>query len=285
MIIRVIFAALVALSFIQVETYAQDFEGVYRQRTIQVSSDATYEVLGEAIYEGPEQIVNRLVDVSSDEVLGASDADIESLVVFVKGSFMRAQQDLPGEPQGYQISDMAAGATWMVNVPERTYLEFTQEDAERMAAQAQEMMGEMGIDQEQLEEYKAAMEEERSDTESQSRPLGRSADVNGVSATAHAYADDQEVVVGWCAPDEKGFVAAMKQLIETSPMADEEQSVKDWLCPDASLVVRSLRYDVYSGDLEVDELLSVSRESVSDELFKVPAGFKKQSYPGFPEGE
>lgn len=77
----------------------------------------------------------------------------------------------------------------------------------------------------------------------------------------------------------------MKRLIETSPMVEEEQSVKDWICPDESLLVRLLRYDNYSGDLEVDELLSVSRESVSDELFKVPAGFKKQSYPGFPEGE
>ncbi len=284
MTIRMIFAALVAVSLFQIETYAQDFEGVYRQRMIQVGSDATYEVLGEAIYEGPEQIVNSLAEVSWEEVLGASDADIESLVVFVKGSFTRAQQDLPGEPQGYQISDMAAGASWIVNVPERTYLEFTQEDAQRMAAQAEEMMSQMGIDQEQIDEYEA-MEEEIREPEGQSRPLGRSADVNGVKASAHAYADDRAAVVGWCTPDDKGFVAAMKQLIETSPIADEETGVKDWICPDGSLVVRLLRYDSYSGDLEVDELLSVSRESVSDELFKIPAGFKKQQYPGFPESD
>ncbi len=285
MTIRVIFAALVAVSFIQIETYAQDFEGVYRQRMIQVGADATYEILGEAIYQESEQIISRLAELSLEEVLGGSDADSESLVIFVKGSFTRAQQDLPGEPQGYQISDMAAGTSWMVNVPERTYLEFTQEDAERMAAQAQEMMTEMGIDQEQIEEYEAAMEEELRDPMGQSRPLGRSAEVNGAKASAHAYADDRAAVVGWCAPDEKGFVTAMKQLIENSSMAEEEQSVKDWICPDESLVVRFLRYDRYSGDLEVDELLSVSREPVSDELFKVPAAFKKQHYPGFPEGD
>lgn len=262
---------------------SQDFEGVLRQRMVEVGSDTVYELLGESMYDESSVVAEALADLSMDDVLSADDVDVETLVIYQKGAFMRVQPDIEGELPGYQIIDTANGTMWVVSPPERTYMEFTQQMADQMAAQAQQMMEEMGIDEDQMAEYEAAMEAMGAESEAgEVAAMGRTANVNGFPSSAYWMADGDEVIVGWCAEDDSGLLESMGELEESAAWTEDEDDPSDAICPDHLLEVRTVTYRLFSGELGVDEILSIISESVSDALFSVPEGYAKQTYPGMP---
>ncbi len=268
---------LLGLFLIASDAQAQDFEGQFVQRVVSVNADGIYEVLGEAMYaEGVDAVAEALMDLSPDELMSRDFVEVENLRVFVKGDVMRVQMNTGGEPEGYQLLNSNTGTSWMVNVPEKSYLEFTKQAADEMAQQAMEMMEQMGVDPDQMEEYAEEMTGAGT-TES----TGRTANVNGRTATAYRYSDDQTVVIGWCAADDSGFFAAMAKRATEGAFADAETDQEDlagFECPDGGLPVRTLTYDRYGENLEIDDFLGMDAGSLPDALFKVPAGFEKKSF-------
>ena len=96
MITKLLLPAILVVFVLCDAVLAQDFEGVYRQRTITVDPDATYELLGESAYDAPPAVADALADLSMDAAL--SMGEVEMLVVYQKGPWTRAQPDVEGEP-------------------------------------------------------------------------------------------------------------------------------------------------------------------------------------------
>ena len=268
---------LLGLFLITADTQAQDFEGQFVQRVTRVDPNGIYEVLGEAMYaDDVDAVAEAIMDLSPDDLMSRDFVEVEDLRVFVKGDVMRVQMNTGGEPEGYQLLNSSTGTSWMVNVPEKSYLEFTKQAADEMAQQANEMMEQMGVDPDQMEEYAEEMMGAGT-----TEATGRSANVNGRTATAYRYSDDQTVVIGWCAADDSGFFAAMAKRAAEGAFADEELDREDLVgfeCPDSEFPVRTLTYDRYGESLEIDDLLGMKAGSLPDALFQVPAGFEKKSF-------
>ncbi len=258
--------------------WAQDFEGQYVQRMSIVDGNDIYEVLGEAIYsDDVDVIIAALIDLPVDELVSQNVVGVDQeLRIFVKKDFMRVESATGGPSQGYQIMNSRTGTSWMVNVPDKSYMEFTKQTAEEMEQKSRELIEEMGMDPDQMEDY---MEEDAGEAGTV-KSTGRTSEINGRRSTAWRYADDQEVAVGWCAPDDSGFMAAMKRMTEESAYAEEDakaEGLAGFECPDGQLHVRTLTFDRYSQQLEIDDLLEIRKSALSDDLFEVPAGFEKKS--------
>jgi hypothetical protein len=267
---------LLGLFLIAADAQAQDFEGQFVQRVTRVDPNGIYEVLGEAMYaDDVDAVAEAIMDLSPDDLMSRDFVEVEDLRVFVKGDVMRVQINTGGEPEGYQLLNSSTGTSWMVNVPEKSYLEFTKQAADEMVQKTKEMMEQMGVDPDQMEEYAEQMTGAGT-TES----TGRTSNVNGRTATAYRYNDDQTVAIGWCAADDSGFIAAMAKRVTEGAFADAEADREDqagFECPDGELPARTLTYDRYGESLEIDDLLSIDTGSLPDALFKVPAGFEKKS--------
>jgi hypothetical protein len=265
------------LLFVSCLAQAQDFEGRFVQRIITVGSDDLYEILGEAIYaEDPSDIPALLMELDVQELATLASAEVEAFRILVRGDLTRVEPESPGDAPGYQIIDSGTGAIWMVNVPERSYVEFTKESAEEMEARAKEMMERMGVDPDAMDipdEYSV----EAGETES----TGRTAEINGYRATAHTYTDDERAEVAWCADDDNDFFAAMKRRAEEGAFTDEDdEDLIGIECPAETFAVRTLSFDIYGQELSVDDLIGVKAESLPANLFEVPSGFTRRDIPG-----
>ncbi len=140
-------------------------------------------------------------------------------------------------------------------------------------------MEEADVDAEDMEDYDDEYGEE--EDEGEAVGSGKTAVINGMTATSHESNEFGVVTVTWCSPGEAGLADAFRKLAEYSSMLnmeEEEEGEEEDIC-EGGLPVREQTYDASMNSYIIDEMLSVKKESLSGDLFRVPAGFSKQKMP------
>jgi hypothetical protein len=254
---------------------AQDFEGHFVSRLVTVGTEDLYEIIGDALYEeDPSNLPALLMKLDVQQVAATGSAEVENTRISVRGDLTRIEPEGESEGQGFQIINSSTGTIWIVNVQDRSYLEFTPQTAEDIEEKTREMMEKMGVDPDQvddIEEYETATGSTAS--------TGRTEQINGYRATAYTYSDEEQVEVSWCASDETNFFQSMMQRATEGAFQGEEDEISGGVeCPEGTFPVRTLSLHLFSEDLTIDDLVEVTPASVPASLFEVPEGFKKKDF-------
>ena len=291
---RILSVAAAGLFVLPLPVLAQTFEGVIKQRSLDLQDESLYDLVYAGADDEPEfdgqadwfrYVAAKLFDVPIDELPGEDAAEI---TVHIRGHMLRYDQ---GFGPGYVITDLSTGTTRLVDPSSRSYVEITAEDtkaaagaAEAAARQAEEMMGSMGLDPANPD----AADEEGVHFAPKTQALGLTETVNGFSATAYAAEAGSEIGRGWCTESQQGVREALEHLgdqvssfggEEDAPSDSDGPVVEDLICK-TGLPVRTqiLRFGEWGGlAYSVTEILSVERTPQSDDVFAVPAGFTKKS--------
>jgi hypothetical protein len=116
------------------------------------------------------------------------------------------------------------------------------------------------------------------------RETGQTKSINGMTCAAYDIETDEGVTRIWVSKDNAQLVKAFAGLMESvnSMAMDEEETDASTLVAKHGFPVLMLRlgYDMY----EIEETLSVDRQSVSDDLFTPPAGYKKMTMADMMKG-
>lgn len=234
---------------------AQDFEGVVKQRTLSIESyaleDKGFDV-SEAIFDVPLERILAL----RDELEADGTMKVEEATVYVKGNMIRSDMETDEGP-AYVTMDLGKGVIRMFQPSEKMYIEWTKEDMERMKS----MMPSMGGASEQPEP----------------RETGLTKTINGMTCRAYDVETDDGMTRVWVSKDNAQLVSAFAALMESvSSMAMEDEET------DASARVAKYGFPVLTLQLgpdtyEIEETLSVDHQTVSDDLFTPPAGYKKMT--------
>jgi hypothetical protein len=235
--------------------FAQAFEGIVKQRTISVERFALEDEgfnVSEALFDVP---LERILALREDlETSGRM--TVEETQTYIKGNVIRTDMETEEGP-AYVTMDLEQGIIRMFQPEEKMYIEWTKADMERMKA----MMPDMGGGTEEPEP----------------RETGQSRTINGMRCVEYAVETDDATTRVWVSRDNAQLVTAFAALlegIEAMGMGEDET--------DASALVAKYGFPVLVLQLgndtyEIEETLSVDRQSVSDDLFTPPAGFTKMT--------
>lgn len=232
------------------------FEGVVKQRTISLDrsalEDKGFEV-SESMFDVPTERILAL----RDELEGDGAMHVEEIAVYMKGRMVRSDMETDEGPM-YAMMDLEQGIMRMVQPSQSRYIEITKQDMERMKS----MMPDMGG---------------ASSLQPEPRETGLSKSINGMSCVAYDIDKDEGTTRVWVSKDNAQLVEAFSGLMEgVNAMAmDEDETDESALVAKYGFPVLTLRlgHDTY----EIEETLSVDSQSVSDELFAVPAGYSKMT--------
>jgi hypothetical protein len=234
---------------------AQQFEGVVKQRTISVQKYALEDRgfdISEALFDvATERILALREELEADGVM-----TVEETEVYIKGNLIRTDMATEERPV-YATMDLDQGIMRMVQPNEQMYMEWTKADMERMKT----MMPDMGGVAET----------------SEPRATGQTRTINGMTCVAYDIETDDGTTRVWVSKDNAQLVKAFAGLMESvgAMSMEEDETDESMLVAKYGFPVLMLRlgYDMY----EIEETLSVDRQSVSDDLFTPPAGYKKMT--------
>jgi len=231
---------------------AQSFEGVLRQRTIEVSLDALADRgfdTSDALFDVPiEDLLAMRVQLES---LG--DMVVRDDEILIKGVLMRMDAS-DEEGPGHATVDLAEGVIRMVRPEEGIYIEMTRADMEQMA----ELFGAYGDETPEVNQ------------------TGRSKTINGMSATAYDVMSSDGLSRVWVSNDDVELADSFREvaeLISTMTMGDAPDPammVAEYGIP---VLVQTMEYDLY----RIEETMSVARRAVSAEAFGMPDGLQRMT--------
>lgn len=254
--VRPIFALLGIAAFAApASAVAQQFEGVIQQRSISLE---TYALEGRG-FDASEAIF----DVSTERILELREeleADGAMTLVetktYIKGNLIRTDMETEEGP-AYVTMDLVQGIIRMFQPTEKMYIEWTKEDMERMNVMVPDIEG----DSEQAEP----------------RETGLSKSISGMTCVAYDIETDEGTTRVWVSKDNVELATAFAALTEAvDAMAMEEDETDESLLVAEygfPVLIQRLGYDMY----EIEQTLSVDRQSVSDDLFTTPAGYTKMT--------
>lgn len=201
-----------------------------------------------------EGLVLRWLDVAPATLAGREDADIDEATMQVKGKVLRFASPDGGE--GYGLVDFGRNVMIMVDPGSRIYMEFPMPAGGAAPA---------GPARQQASGVKA---------------LGRARVMNGVNVKAYEIRQNDEITLAWLTQDFPGLTGTFRSMGERMSDADdaEDAAMMELMRHGfpvllITLTDRSVRYE---------EMVSIDRTPLSADLFKVPAGFTKQTLPGGP---
>jgi hypothetical protein len=273
----------------------QSFEGIIRQRTVEVEEDALMDVLYPEDLEEPEfdtqeewlrWTAARLFAIPLDRFVSDGYAEVTESTTWVKGNRFRANESGFSE-QGYTIVDGESGKMFIVNPEERWYVRTSREELDAAMGdavrQAEEMAAQMGVDLEEMQRMADEMgmggEEELPTTVGD---LEGSRTIAGIRAFGREVVSEEEITHAWCAQDNPAFVETLMNVVEQLGFDEEDQEMvggAELACGE-QLPLRVQTYSLgnYMGEgYSVEEFLSVERTSVDDDLFEIPAGYTERS--------
>ena len=230
------------------------FEGTIKFREISVTRNALGEQgfdMSSAIFDVPTE---RLLALR-DNLVPNGDMTIVETAIYIKGNLIRTDVT-EGEEPGYATVDLASGTMRMFNPDEKSYMEMTKEDMERMRA----MGGGMPMTSGELEVT----------------ATGITRTINGMTCTAYDVATDEGTTRVWVSKDNPELEESYKRFSERMQMmnmgdeVDEEYLVAKHGFP---VLTQRLTYSMY----EINEVMSVERKAVSNDLFEPPAGWRKMT--------
>jgi len=275
---------IIALMILPTVVLAQEFEGIIRQRSIHVNLEFLQDMLWDEedepdysdeaeYYAGQARKLFDLPMARIESMAATGEADITHSTVHVKGSRLRISG--ASEAEGYMVYDLESGTFRLVNPQERTYLEYSRADMEEQQRRTQQMMAQFGADMAEMETEM----DDGSDGGRRPEALGRSEVINGFQTAAYEVRANGQFGRGWCAADDSRLVQSFEALAaQAASFEDEEEGsdLEDLLC-EGQLPIRVHTFDPSLGDYGIDEIVAIDRTSVSDELFAIPAGYKRIS--------
>lgn len=253
------------------------------QRNVELDSERLYDVVGDMMYENPIVVARQLFAIPVADLLDqlGEDADVTTVQILVKGNRVRM-----GSEDGYMLMDLDTGTVQMVDGPGRSYFEYTREMIEGAEAAANAQLEAMGIDPDEEYEMDSQFDMDDPFVDDNGDPMGEvigtgvTRKIGGMTATSVETAGWESVSVSWCADENEMLVDAFAKLVErTAFMAeDDEEEGDDDECPEG-IPVLSQRYSPDMMTYSVEEVVSVSFESLDDGLFVIPDGFRKKDSP------
>ena len=172
------------------------FEGTIKMREISVTRDALVERgfdLSNAIFDVPTE---RLLALR-DNLVPDGDMTIVEAAIYIKGNLIRTDVTASEDP-GYATVDLESGTMRMFNPEEKSYMEMTEEDMERMRA----MGGAMPMTSGELEVT----------------ATGITRTINGMTCTAYDVATDEGTTRVWVSKDNLDLVESYKRFSERMQM-------------------------------------------------------------------
>lgn len=289
---------------------AQSFEGIVRQRTVEIGEDALGDVLYAEDVEEPELdteeewlawTANRVFAIEVQDFVSNGSADLSETTVWIKQDRFRA--DLDDGSDMYMIYEGNTAEMIMVNPVERWYVRMSQEAIDEMTEaamkEAEAMAAEMGIDLEEMQRMAAEMgnDMEMGDDMAgmhapapQIRDLGDTRTIAGIRAVGREVVTSGEVVRAWCASENPPFADALQKMIEQMGFGEDEDEEDEYMglggpagedlaCEDRiPLLVQTLSmYDSFGGaSYSIQEMISIEPSSVDDGKFEIPDGFEER---------
>jgi hypothetical protein len=203
-----------------------------------------------ALEEG-DALPESLFDVAVAAVMQREGAEVEEGTILIKGKVLRAEGvDARG---AYSLWDIARDLVWVVEPAERAYMELPI-DVERAAAPP--------------------------DPALKVRALGQTRTINGLRATGYEVRGEEFVIRAWMTQDHPGLTWAFRRIARREPGEDDPRDAAEALLSRYGFPV--LLQVLSPGNLELEETVSVERATLGEELFRVPATFKKRAIPGGP---
>lgn len=222
--------------------------------------------------------------------------DVRTSSIRIEPQRMRAEMAAAGSGQQVLIFDGAREVLWIVNDAERTYVEMTRADVERVSGQMNAMMAAM---QEQLRNLPPA---QRAQLEAMMRGRGMP---GGGAPQVEFRRTGTDRVGSWTCTSYDGLVGGMKtmELCTVDPsvlgftaadfavsrrlaeffgalMPQEAGAMFRIGADDAGFSGVPVRRVALGGRQPMTtELVEVSRQTFSDDLFAVPAGYTRQASP------
>lgn len=276
----------------------QSFEGLVKQRTIEVDEQGLYELLYSQAMDEPEfdtelawlrYAADKLFSIPPEQLQGGVEGvnSYES-TLYVKGDKVRYDHG-SGGGQGFILMDAGSRTTWIVNPADRSYITVNADEAEAAAEEAaktaEEMMAKMGLDPEELREQAEAMgemEEEGGETGTPTvRPLGKTEEINGFRASGFEAVLGDEIAIGWCAEDASGILKTMEMLAKQAGMEEDEElesgsDMQELVCRGKLPVKVQVFSPSRMNSYVMEEIVAVEATSVSDERFSLPDGYTER---------
>ena len=230
---------------------AQQFEGVIKQRSIAVSLQALVEQgfdVSEALLDVP---VERLLALRGDELFRQDAMTVTEETIYVKGNLLRSD-GTDEEGPSWTTVNLERGIFRMFRPSEKMYMEMTKEDMEQMRA----MGGGAPSEQPEI------------------RETGLTRTINGMKCTAYDVETDEGITRVWVSQDYPKLVSFFLQLSESFIMDEEVQAAMLVAKHGFPVLEQRLPHSI-SKRYSIEEVLSAERQSVSDDLFTPPAGYRK----------
>lgn len=221
---------------------AQTFEGRLRMRTVSLAIEAQE---GDALPES-------LFDVAVAAVMQREGAEVEEATILIKGRVLRFEGG-PEARGAYSLWDIERGLIRVVEPAERAYMELPTEAAPAAAAP---------------------------DPAVKVRALGQTRTINGMRATGYEVRGEEFVMRAWMTQDHPGLTWAFRRAARREPGETDPRDAAQALLSRYGFPV--LIQVLSPGSLELEEAVSIQRATLGEELFRVPAGFKKRTIPGGP---
>jgi hypothetical protein len=223
-------------------TQAPAFEGTLRLRTIEVTLEE-------------DGLKESWLTVAPAALAAREDASVDSSGVQIKGTVMRLANKEGGE--GYALLDFGRHVMVMVDPASRAYIEMPLPAG--APPQAATAPGRQLV-----------------------KPLGQTRKINGINVTGYEVRSSDQIIRAWMTQDFPGLTGTFRTAAAQMGDHDEDD-------PDDAAMSQLMRHGfpvlmitLTDRSLRIEETVSIERAALSADLFKVPAGFTRQTLPGGP---
>jgi hypothetical protein len=193
------------------------------------------------------------LDVAPATAAAREDADVDEAEMQIKNNVVRVENK-EDDQEGYGLMDFGRHVMVMVDPAKRKYLEFPLPTGKQAAASR---AGAPVV-----------------------KPLGRTKTINGVNTTGYEVRSKEQILRAWMTKDFPGLTGTFRSF--AIKMEDDDD-------PDDAAMTELMKYGfpvliitLTDRSVRYDETVSIERATLSADLFKVPAGFTKQTIPGGP---
>lgn len=235
---------------------AQDFEGTVKFRTLTVESDGLYEALGDAAYDDDGITAKEVLDIPMERVEQL--AEIQDMTYWIKGRKLRIDG-----PEYFAVMDMDERVMRTFQPSQKIYMEISLAQLEQMG---------QGMDD--------LADAEAESSEAEVRSLGDTRTINGMKATGYEVRAGGELSRGWVTEEHGALIESIRRIMELAAVGEEEDDDDALsLLAEYGLPILVQTYDGYET-YDIEEILTVEAGTVSDDLFDIPAGYTKRTFPG-----
>ncbi len=244
----------------------QGFEGTIVMRQLRIPVGALHRQTG----GDPDRLfaleVERLATIAEQ---------VENVTMRIKGARMRTEGFGEAGEGGYMTVDWERGIFRTVQPSERTYLEWTLQDIERMQKQMREAQPEP-----------EDADDATPSTEPTIHPLNQARIVSGIRCDGYEVRTPGAVTHAWVTQDHAAALRAFRNFLEQAQRMNPAEAA-DARAPNA--LVANYGFPMLTqtihvsdggravGDYNVQEILSISPGSIPDNTFAPPAGYRKMT--------